>query len=49
MPRKIAEYYMYNRLSRVHERVPIVNPPNIAQLGGILYHAPSYIRVRAIM
>jgi len=27
-------------------RAPIANPPNSAQLGGSLYHAPSYIRVR---
>ena len=24
---------------------PIANPPNSAQLGGIPYHSPSYIRV----
>ena len=28
---------------------PIENPPNSAQLGGIPYHSPSYIRVRAIV
>jgi len=28
---------------------PIANPPNSAQLGGSLYHAPSYIWVRAVM
>jgi len=27
----------------------IANPPNSAQLGGSLYHAPSYIRVRAVV
>ena len=30
-------------------RAPIANPPNNAQLGGSLYHAPSYIRVRAVV
>jgi len=30
-------------------RAPIANPPNSAQLGGSLYHAPSYIRVRAVV
>ena len=30
-------------------RAPIANPPNSAQLGGIPYHSPSYIRVRAIV
>jgi len=30
-------------------RVPIANPPNGAQLGGIPYRSPSYIRVRAIV
>jgi len=30
-------------------RAPIANPPNSAQLGGSLYLAPSYIRVRAVM
>jgi len=28
---------------------PIANLPNNAQLGGSLYHAPSYIRVRAVV
>jgi len=30
---------------------PIANPPNSAQLGGSLYHAPKlgYIRVRAVV
>jgi len=28
---------------------PIANLPNSAQLGGSLYHAPSYIRVRAVV
>ena len=28
---------------------PIANPPNSAQLGGSLYHSPSYIRVRAVV
>ena len=28
---------------------PIANPHNSAQLGGSLYHAPSYIRVRAVV
>jgi len=28
---------------------PSANPPNSAQLGGNLYHAPSYIRVRAVV
>ena len=28
---------------------PIANPTNSAQLGGSLYHAPSYIRVRAVV
>ena len=27
----------------------IANPPNSAQLWGSLYHAPSYIRVRAVL
>jgi len=30
-------------------RAPIANPPNSAQLRGIPYHSPSYIRVRAIV
>jgi len=30
-------------------RAPIANPPNSAPLGGNLYHAPSYIRVRAVV
>jgi len=30
-------------------RAPIANPANSAQLGGSLYHAPSYIQVRAVM
>jgi len=30
-------------------RAPIANPPNSAQLGDSLYHAPSYIRVRAVV
>jgi len=30
-------------------RARIANPPNSAQLGGNLYHAPSYIRVRAVV
>ena len=30
-------------------RSPIANLPNTAQLGGSLYHAPSYIRVRAVV
>jgi len=30
-------------------RAPIANPPNSAQLGGIPYHSPSYIWVRAIV
>jgi len=30
-------------------RAPIANPPNSAQLGDIPYHAPSNIRVRAIV
>ena len=30
-------------------RTPIANPPNSAQLGGIPYHYPSYIRVRAVV
>jgi len=30
-------------------RALIANPPNSAQLGGSLYHAPSYIRVRAVV
>ena len=30
-------------------RAPIANPPNSAQLGGSLYHAPSYILVRAVV
>jgi len=30
-------------------RAPIANPPNSAQLGGIPYRPPSYIRVRAIV
>jgi len=29
-------------------RAPIANLPNSAQLGGSLYHAPSYIQVRAV-
>jgi len=28
---------------------PIANPPNTAQLGGILYHSPSYIQVRTVV
>jgi len=28
---------------------PIANPPNSAQLGGSLYHAPSYIWVHAVV
>ena len=28
---------------------PIANPPNSAQLGGSLYHAPKLIRVRAVV
>jgi len=28
---------------------PMANPPNSAQLGGIPYLSPSYIRVRAIV
>jgi len=30
-------------------RAPIANPPNSAQLGGSLFYAPSYIRVRAVV
>ena len=30
-------------------RAPIANPSNSAQLGGSLYHSPSYIRVRAVV
>ena len=30
-------------------RPPIANPPNSAQLGGIPYHSPNYIRVHAIV
>ena len=30
-------------------RAPIANPPNSAQPGGSLYHAPSYIRVRTVV
>jgi len=30
-------------------RALIANPPNSAQLGGITYHSPSYIQVRAIV
>jgi len=30
-------------------RPPIANPPKNAQLGGIPYHSPSYIRVRAVV
>jgi len=30
-------------------RAPIANPPNNAQLGGSLYHAPSYIWVHAVV
>jgi len=30
-------------------RAPIANPPNSAQLGDSLCHAPSYIRVRAVV
>jgi len=29
-------------------RAPLANLPNTAQLGGIPYHSPSYIQVRAI-
>jgi len=28
---------------------PIANPPNSAQLEGIPYHSPSYIRLRAVV
>jgi len=42
---------MYSLTFRVRNatRAPIANPPNSAQLGGIPYHSPSYIRVRAIV
>jgi len=30
-------------------RAPIANPPNSAQLGDIIYHSPSYNRIRAVV
>ena len=45
---------MHSLTSRVRvitnaTRAPIANPPNSAQPGGIAYHFPSYIWVRAIV
>ena len=36
--------YCYNNKTSA----PIANPPNSAQLGGIPYHSPSYVRVDAV-
>ena len=31
------------------KRAPIANPPSSAQIEGIPYHSPSYIRVHAVV
>jgi len=50
----LADYHWLITLPRISSvaianRAPIANPPNSAQLGGIPYHSPSYIWVRAIV